>query len=28
LVLTENVNNELGGTCTVTLTLSDDGAEN
>ena len=28
LVLTENTNNELGGTCTVTLTLSDDGAEN
>ena len=28
LILTENVSNELGGTCTVTLTLSDDGAEN
>lgn len=28
LILTENTNNELGGTCTVTLTLSDDGAEN
>ncbi len=25
LVLSENTNNELGGTCTVTLTLSDDG---
>ena len=28
LVLSENTNNELGGTCTVSLTLSDDGAEN
>lgn len=28
LVLSENTNNELGGTCTVTLTLSDDGAVN
>jgi FlaG/FlaF family flagellin (archaellin) len=28
LVLSENTNNELGGTCTVTLTLSDDGAAN
>ena len=28
LVLTENTNNELGGTCTVTLTLSDDGVGN
>ena len=28
LTITENTANELGGTCTVTLTLSDDGAEN
>ena len=28
LTITENTGNELGGTCTVTLTLSDDGAEN
>jgi len=28
LVITENVNNELGGTCTVTLTLADDAAAN
>jgi len=28
LVITENTNNELGGTCTVTLTLSDDAVEN
>jgi hypothetical protein len=26
--MTENIANELGGTCPVTLTLSDDGAEN
>jgi flagellin-like protein len=28
LVITENTNNELGGSCTVTLTLSDDAAAN
>ena len=28
LTITENTANELGGTCTVTLTLADDGAEN
>ena len=28
LTITENTNNELGGKCTVTLGLSDDGAEN
>ena len=28
LVITENTNNELGGSCTVTLTLSDDGLQN
>ena len=28
LVITENTNNELGGTCTVTLTLADDAAAN
>ena len=28
LVITENTNNELGGKCTVTLGLADDGAEN
>ena len=28
LVITENVNNELGGTCTVTLTLADNAAAN
>ena len=28
LTITENVNNELGGKCTVTLGLADDGAEN
>ena len=28
LTIVENTANELGGTCTVTLTLSDDGAEN
>ena len=28
LTMTENTGNELGGTCPVTLTLSDDGAEN
>jgi FlaG/FlaF family flagellin (archaellin) len=28
LVITENTNNELGGTCTVTLTLADDAALN
>jgi FlaG/FlaF family flagellin (archaellin) len=28
LTMTENSGNELGGTCPVTLTLSDDGAEN
>ena len=28
LTITENTDNELGGTCTVTLSLTDDGAEN
>ena len=28
LTITENTGNEAGGTCTITLTLSDDGAEN
>ena len=28
LVITENTNNELGGTCVVTLTLADDAAQN
>ena len=28
MIITENASNEKGGSCTVTLTLSDDGAEN